>query len=462
MSLVGAFTPTGNTVLLTANSAAPLGVFPLISTGSGSTQFHIVNSGTQTAYLTYAGDPTTAQSLASAYVPSFVSTPSFFAPLTSGLALTSGVGSATFTRATTATCFGYKETDGPSASQSLLTIPAGIPRFSGARFLASNNTWSALFADGTPIPSAQLLGYLSEGAATNFFLNSGAPATQTTGSLGTGTYTCWLTGTGSIAISAGTATITGAGTATAGSPVTFTVTVAGTVVCTVAGTPTTAQVENTAFPTSYISTTGAPVSRNVDILSYPSSGNLLTLSDYSLYAEFRLNGVVAGNQIAIGSGSLYRPFLDVGRGLPQTISFWTDTNGAVNADATMPAATKLTQVNKVATRKDSVNHIAAANGAIGTQTAIGTQGAEIALVCIGCASVAVQLQGNIRNVRIWQSALDNSILQYITGTNIPAGIAIPILPGSTAVYSAPLGSYFSAITALPGATNLYITPGEGM
>jgi hypothetical protein len=101
---------------------------------------------------------------------------------------------------------------------------------------------------------------LIEPEGTNYFLNSDAPVTQTTGSLGTGTYTAWIDGTGSATIAANTATITGAGAATDGTPVTFVVTVAGTVDVTIAGgPPDRCQVENGPVQTSYIVTPGAEV-----------------------------------------------------------------------------------------------------------------------------------------------------------------------------------------------------------
>lgn len=98
--------------------------------------------------------------------------PDFYAPLTNSLVLTNGTGSATFTRATTATCWGYLESAIDGDSQVLLTIPAGIPRFQGARFLASNNTWSNIFSDGSAIPLSTLKGVMIETASTNLALRS--------------------------------------------------------------------------------------------------------------------------------------------------------------------------------------------------------------------------------------------------------------------------------------------------
>jgi hypothetical protein len=79
------------------------------------------------------------------------------------------------------------------------------------------------------------VGLLIEEIRINYLLNSTAPATQTTASLATGTYTLWVNGSGSATMSSGTGTGCGTGVATNGTPVTFTITIAGTCTVTVAG-----------------------------------------------------------------------------------------------------------------------------------------------------------------------------------------------------------------------------------
>lgn len=62
MSLIASFTPLGNTVLLVGNSTAPTGIQAPVSSGLGASQYHIVNSGTQIVFLSYASTAALAQS----------------------------------------------------------------------------------------------------------------------------------------------------------------------------------------------------------------------------------------------------------------------------------------------------------------------------------------------------------------------------------------------------------------
>lgn len=262
-------------------------------------------------------------------------------------------------------------------------------------------------AQGAAIADATLKGYLAEPAATNYFLNSGAPATQTTASLGTGTYCCWVRGAGNIAIAGGTATITGGGSATAATPLVFAVTVAGTVVCTYTATLTFVQLENNAFPTSQIDTAGIAVTRNTDILSYPISGNVLGVVGTS-YAEFTTNSSNAANYIYI-----------IGSASNACMLIWPDLTLSILDSGvqrsfntlSLPYQTK----QKAATAWGGSRTNAAFNG--GISAAVGFSG-DLSLtgsLILGNDNTGVNYQnGNIRNVRIWQTQLSDAILRAIT------------------------------------------------
>jgi hypothetical protein len=76
--------------------------------------------------------------------------------------------------------------------------------------------------------------------------NWNAPADETV-TLGTGTFTLAVWGSGSVTVAAGTAAGTGFGAASAGSPVTFAISGAGTVSLTVGGSPSYVSLTNTGF-----------------------------------------------------------------------------------------------------------------------------------------------------------------------------------------------------------------------
>lgn len=127
---------------------------------------------------------------------------------------------------------------------------------------------------------------------TNQLFNSTVPATQTTGALGTGTYTLWVNGPGSATMSAGTGTGCGTGVATNGTAVNFTITIAGTCTVTVTGILAAFQLESGAFGSPLIVTGGATGTRAADNIN--AAGALLTA----------LNGATS---IAIMGKALWTP-----------------------------------------------------------------------------------------------------------------------------------------------------------
>lgn len=176
------------------------------------------------------------------------------------------------------------------------TIAAG-PRCPAVTFSRTGSTAThcdatgAIVTDAANIPrygydcqTHAFLGLLIEDTRTNSALNSLTPTTQTTASLATGAWTLSVVGPGSVTSSAGTAVGTGFGVATAGSPVSMALTGAGTVVLTVAGSPTCMQMEAGAFATSCIITTGAAAARNRDVATIASLGTWFNTTGGTLEA----------------------------------------------------------------------------------------------------------------------------------------------------------------------------------
>lgn len=137
---------------------------------------------------------------------------------------------------------------------------------------------------------------------TNLLLNSTAPATQTTGSLATGTYTLWVNGSGSATMSAGTGTGCGTGTATNGTPVNFTITVSGTCTVTKTGTLSAFQLELGSFGTALIVTAGSTLARAADAMF--ASGKMLTALQATtgtvLVKTYKLLNTASGNAFIVG------------------------------------------------------------------------------------------------------------------------------------------------------------------
>jgi hypothetical protein len=146
-------------------------------------------------------------------------------------------------------------------------------------------------------------GLRSEEARTNQLLNSCSgttyptqcagntgPATQTTGTLTAALSTLWVNGSGSAALTNGTATGC-TGTASQGTPVNFTPT-AGTCVVTVTGSLNAFQLEAGGNGTSLIITTGSALARSADSISL--AGLALTDAQSSSFFAVIYTNLITG------------------------------------------------------------------------------------------------------------------------------------------------------------------------
>jgi hypothetical protein len=279
------------------------------------------------------------------------------------------------------------------------------------------------FANNVPrlIPG---VGLLVEEARTNFLLNSAAPATQTTGSLGTGTYTLWVNGAGSATMSLGTGVGCGVGTATQGAPVSFTITVAGTCIVTVIGNLNAFQLEmnpgTVSAPLSFIPTAGATVTRPIEVptLTAPPA---LTAAALSLFAsgtpEVPTTFATSGQVVAsIDSGSITnrlqlqrQPSTGLGNAIMETSSSvaYNQSSGAAWAQSTLG---KIMVASTAATQSAAFDGAAITAGT-GTPNPTGLTTVHIGQRGDGLAP----FDGAVARLAIWPTLLSAATVQSLTG-----------------------------------------------
>lgn len=170
----------------------------------------------------------------------------------------------------------------------LSSNPTSFTRASSATYFDANGVMQTA-ASGAPRYThdpltLQPLGFLSESQATNLLLNSAALSTQSV-VVTAQSYALSFYGTGSITLSgAHVATLVSASPARA--VLVFTPT-DGTLTLTVTGSVTNAQLEAGSFPTSYIPTTSAAVTRVGDYMTdVVNSGTYLNGDRGTVFADF--------------------------------------------------------------------------------------------------------------------------------------------------------------------------------
>ena len=204
----------------------------------------------------------------------------------------------------TRTAWCFAESDNTGASLQPIIIPANKPRYFGKRWVASNNTWSDKYANGTAIEERFLRGIYSEISSINLLLNSATVATQNITTTAQ-TYTISAWGSGTITLS-GTATgvlITNSLLHDDRATLTITAT-AGTLILTVAGNVVLGQFENNPMATSYIPTGGAAIIGNADVLTFPNAGNVSNTAGTVLMDVTPAFDIPNGNQSSYGNNFL--------------------------------------------------------------------------------------------------------------------------------------------------------------
>ena len=173
------------------------------------------------------------------------------------------------------------------------------------------------------------------------------------------------------------------------------------------------------FASSYIKTVTTAVTRNADVLTYSSSGNVNYGAAHSVLCTATYNGIDNAGLVwnaALGSDVNYSGFLRLTTGAANNASIYTSESGAsvYSSVAGTDSARKGVMLKYAGTRNSSGGITHAANGVVGTTSAAAGSAGSVTVIQVGCHASASHLFGNIRNVRIWQRALSSSELRAVT------------------------------------------------
>ena len=299
------------------------------------------------------------------YSSSMGESPKLNIPLKTSTAPTKGIAPATFARNSTKT---YIDNDGI-----LQTAEINVIGFQNGR-------------------------YLCEPPATNRFLQSGTPATQTITVVSGTVYTVQCYGSGSITLSGA-----GTGSVVEGSPRTFTAS-STSLICAVSGSLNRAQVEAGTQATSYIPTTSTTVTREADVLHY-AVGDIITQGQGSLYCEFVSEVVSTANKLVLcitNGTSLNR------------IDVYINTTNKIQLGIRIAGVSKYTRavmyvesgLNKVVVAYADNNYRLYFNGFTAGSTSDAIIVPDFNRLSIGCReSGTLQLGGEIGNIKYFKEVL---------------------------------------------------------
>lgn len=252
-------------------------------------------------------------------------------------------------------------------------------------------------------------GLLIEEARTNLLLNSATLSTQTV-TVAAVANTLSFYGTGTVTLTgvstAGPLVGTGANNRVS---LTFTPT-AGSLVCTVSGTVTNANLEAGAFATSYITTTGASATRAAEVATMPAAGwfNPAAISVAADVMPLAPSGAPTWISVDDGTNSnrnvLYTSSLAVHQ--------FQALGGATSFDATSGTLTQ-NAVNRMGAVWSAGRQLVSVNGSAPVVTAFASL-PTVTTLRIGSNPSLAQANGAFRRIRYWPRQLSASELQSAT------------------------------------------------
>jgi hypothetical protein len=297
----------------------------------------------------------------------------------------SGAGDLTFTRASAATRV--------NASGLIESVASGVPR---------------LDYTGGGCPSLLL-----EPQRTNLFLNSASGATQSI-TVTAVEHTLSFYNTGSVTLSGvASGTLEGTSTGVANRvSLTFTPT-AGTLTLTVSGTITDVQLEEGSYPTSYIPTTSAAVTRAADEASKTGISSLIGQTSGSVYVEAEITSGFDGDNLFITlSDGTANNFILINRGIGRA-EYHIAQGGVQQAFFVMPSVLSA-GVHKLAIAYTANDFAFFLDGVLVHTDNSGTVPATSVINLGAFTTSGLLLNGGIKAAAIYPVRLSNAELATLT------------------------------------------------
>ena len=251
-------------------------------------------------------------------------------------------------------------------------------------------------------------GLLIEEGRTNLVFPSETLTTQTR-TVTAVPHTLSFYGTGTVVLSGvAIATVTGTGAYPTRTTLTFTPT-AGSLILTVTGSVTQAQLEAGSFATSYIPTTTAPLTRSADVCNIANTSSFWNSDQFTLFGNANFPNP-AHDAYAVNF-SITSGFFGVRRPNNNTAAAIIRSFG-VNADISL--GTFVTGTMRMAVAHSSGQQAAAFNGGSATQASSAFSPSLNPALNIGYSGSAGYINGHIASIRYYRKRLPNAKLQALT------------------------------------------------